>query len=95
MTADEAHGIVRSVHITSWLPIETAPQHEHPSVMFVVVAIDRETTKYKKTNLYITDPCCVWRQSDGSFARWPHSFTPTHWFPLPDVQWTKIAAASK
>ena len=89
-SASEASNIARSIYVTGWLPIETAPHYEKPCVMFVVVAIDQKIGKRTRRNFYTTDPYCVWRENDGSFARWPHSFSPTHWFPLPDLRWTKI-----
>lgn len=33
---------------------------------------------------YITDPWCGWMHEDGSFARWPHKFQPTHFLKLPE-----------
>lgn len=35
---------------------------------------------------YITDPWCGWRQADGTFARWPHPFPPTHFYELPEFK---------
>ena len=61
-----------------WLPIETAPG---PRTMFVVIAIGVQVTATGVP--YTSDPYCVWRDPDGSFARWPHPFQPTHWYPLP------------
>ena len=65
----------------NWQPIETAPKKREPFSMFVVIAI--ETSEASPNITYTSDPYCVWRESDGSFTRWPHPFPPTHWFPLP------------
>lgn len=32
---------------------------------------------------YTTDVYGVWLERDGSFARWPHKFAPTHFMLLP------------
>ena len=71
-----------SVQMTNWQPIDTAPATRQPFSMFVVVAIDADTGYHGAP--YTSDPYCVWREVDGSFARWPHPFPPTHWLPLPD-----------
>jgi hypothetical protein len=63
--------------MSEWQPIETAPK-EYTKEMFVVIAIGANGGKYN------TDPYCVW-YDDGDFIRWPHSFKPTHWMPLPPV----------
>lgn len=63
-----------------WQPIETAPNGENKT-MFVVKAFNVKTNGLE----YTSDPWCVWRNKDGSFARWPHNFEPTHWMPLPDA----------
>lgn len=55
-----------------WQPIETAPDGKK---MFVVISA---------TDMYITDPYCVWKDSRGLFVRWPHKFKPTHWAELPE-----------
>ena len=67
---------------SKWLPIETAPKTRLPWTMFVVIAFNVKPRF--NSSPYTTDPYCVWREIDGSFARWPHSFEPTHWCPLPD-----------
>lgn len=64
-----------------WLPIENAPKTGRR--MFVVKAVGVRPT-VGAVSLYTTDPWCVWRDGDGSFARWPHPFPPTHWLELPD-----------
>lgn len=65
-----------------WLPISTAPKEPKPFNMFVVIALE---VRVDSTGLpYTSDPWCVWVNKDGSFARWPHSFAPTHWCPLPE-----------
>jgi hypothetical protein len=67
---------------SQWLPIETAPETRLPWTMFVVIAFN---VKPRFCSIpYTSDPYCVWREIDGAFARWPHSFEPTHWCPLPD-----------
>jgi hypothetical protein len=65
----------------NWLPITTAPQSRKPFEMFVVIAI--RSIPQPSSAPYTSDPYCVWREADGSFARWPHRFAPTHWCPLP------------
>lgn len=65
-----------------WLPIETAPKTHLPWTMFVVIALD--VTPGFGGAPYTSDPYCVWREINGKFARWPHSFEPTHWCPLPN-----------
>lgn len=67
----------------TWLPIETAPKERRPFSMFVVIAMDFDLEKVGGKGRYTSDPWCVWVHSDGSFARWPHPFPPTHWCPLP------------
>jgi hypothetical protein len=64
-----------------WLPIETAPAVRLPFKMFVVIAMGVKVTESSPP--YTSDPYCVWKDPDGSFARWPHPFQPTHWRPLP------------
>lgn len=65
----------------SWKTIETAPKDRR--TMFVVKAFD-VANGFTGGNKYTTDPWCVWRNDDGSFARWPHNFPPTHWLELPE-----------
>lgn len=74
----------------NWQPIETAPQGHRPFPVFVVIAIG--TTEASTNITYTSDPYCVWRKSDGSFARWPHYFPPTHWLPLPPLM-TKVTCS--
>ena len=62
-----------------WLPISTAPKERKPYSMFVVIAMNVIS---RCGAIHTTDPYCVW-PSDGKFIRWPHSFPPTHWRPLP------------
>lgn len=64
----------------NWEPISTAPKEWKPFEMFVVIGIN---VKLSTSRPYTTDPYCVWRNLDESFARWPHPFEPTHWCPLP------------
>lgn len=49
--------------------------------MFVVKGIDVKLTSGQS---YTTDPYCVWVQPNGTLARWPHQFEPTHFCPLPE-----------
>lgn len=70
-----------SLPSNTWLPIETAPGTGVPQTMFVTIAIGVQVTATAIP--YTSDPYCVWRDPDGSFARWPHPFQPTHWYPLP------------
>lgn len=67
--------------MNKWRPIFSAP-YDETRVMFVVRAIDAQLPN---GCIYTTDPYCVWRTDDGGFARWPHSFPPTHWLPLPGI----------
>ena len=64
-----------------WLPISTAPEVREPCQMFVVIAMG---VTIGNTKHFTTDPCCVWRNRSGEFVRWPWTFAPTHWMPLPD-----------
>jgi hypothetical protein len=59
-----------------WRPIDSAPTEVKR--MFVAIAIHSPVA-----NNYTSDPYCVWAENDGTFARWPHPFPPTHWLPLP------------
>jgi hypothetical protein len=61
-----------------WQPIETAPKETRK--MFVAIAAN---VKIRKDYSYTSDPYCVWKNSDGTFSRWPHEFSPTHWMPIP------------
>lgn len=66
-----------------WLPIETAPDASAKE-MFVVRGFN-VCNGFTGGKLYTTDPWCVWREKDGSFARWNHHYLPTHWLPLPKL----------
>ncbi len=68
---------------SQWLPIETAPgvDERRTTTMFVVCAIN---ISRGFVHGYTSDPWCVWRIANGGFARWPHDFPPTHWYPLPE-----------
>lgn len=68
----------------NWLPIETAPKDRKPFEMFAVIAKDVVVTSNGVP--YTTDPYYVWRNNDGTFARWPHPFPPTHWHPMPTFE---------
>ncbi len=71
--------------MSEWQPIETAPEGVKVSEqMFVVIAFNVRSSE-SNPFLYTSDPYCVWKQKDGSFARWPHRFNPTHWMPLPEA----------
>jgi hypothetical protein len=65
----------------TWQPIETAPKDRTQFKMFAVIAKDVIVSPGGVP--YTTDPYYVWRDGDG-FARWPHSFPPTHWHPMPE-----------
>jgi len=75
---------VSSLPPNGWLPIETAPAVRLPFKMFVVIAMGVKVTESSPP--YTSDPYCVWKDPEGSFARWPHPFEPTHWLPLPPYQ---------
>lgn len=62
-----------------WLPIDSAP---YTKEMFVVKAFN-VVNGFTGGLPYTSDPWCVWLEKDGSFARWPHNFKPTHWLKLP------------
>lgn len=62
-----------------WRDIESAPIGK---TMFVVIGVT-DGNGFTGDRPYTTDPCCVWRDEDGRFARWPHHWPPTHWMPLP------------
>lgn len=56
-----------------WQPIETAPQNRK-SVLLIA--------PYPTGGIW-SDPRAGWH--DGlSWVRWPHSFQPTHWAPIPE-----------
>jgi len=61
--------------LCAWMPINTAPRDTKE--MFVVRAFN-VVNGFTGCLPYTTDPWCVWREQDGSFARWPHNFMPTH-----------------
>lgn len=58
-----------------WRDIRSAPDR----ALIVAKAINITLPSGQK---YTSDPWVVWRQ-DGSYARWPHDFQPTHFIPLP------------
>ncbi|WP_338469046.1 DUF551 domain-containing protein [Sphingomonas sp. gentR] len=62
-----------------WRDIESVPIGK---TMFVVIGVT-DGNGFTGGQPYTTDPCCVWRNEDGSFARWNHHWPPTHWMPLP------------
>lgn len=64
-----------------WLLIEDAPDGSTKE-MFLVRAFN-VMNGFTGGEYYTSDPWCVWREKDGSFARWPHHFPPTHWCRLP------------
>lgn len=73
--------MTQKIQLIGWQPIETAPQDTRK--MFVVRGFNVD---YGGPFPYTTDPWCVWRSSHGGFERWPHSFPPTHWMPLPELE---------
>lgn len=67
-----------------WIKIEHLEKHIKGRGMFVVKGFDVEV-QYGGFP-YTTDPYCVWKNDDGTFARWPHPFPPTHFAILPVVK---------
>lgn len=64
-----------------WQPIETAPKQGRE--MFVVRGFNVTNLNAGCRN-YTTDAYCVWPGDEGNgWVRWPHTFPPTHWMPLP------------
>ena len=61
----------------NWLPINTAPKDRSKHQMFAVIAKDVVTPSGR---LYTTDPYYVWPDANTTqgYARWPHTFPPTH-----------------
>jgi len=59
-----------------WKSIDSAPNRKTP--MFLIKGVDVGIH-----DNYTTDPYCSWIRDDGSFARWPHAFKPTHWCEIP------------
>lgn len=61
-----------------WQPIETAPK-DKTSVLLI--------GRYPTSSRGWSDIYMCWRaQKENGFEgwlRWPHSFHPTHWMPLP------------
>jgi hypothetical protein len=80
MIAEGTLGYGEVPETEQWLPISTAPKEHKPYSMFVVIAMDVIVGNGIR---YTSDPYCVWPMS-GTYMRWPHSFPPTHWRPLPD-----------
>ena len=80
MIAEGTLGYGEESEAVQWLPINTAPKEHKPYSMFVVIAMDVIVGDGIR---YTTDPYCVWLMG-GKYMRWPHSFPPTHWRPLPD-----------
>ena len=70
---------------TNWKPIEQSLQYKGSKKMFVVIAIN-VSNGFTGGKPYTTDPYCVWYEKDGSFARWPHNFNPTHCYFLPEIK---------
>jgi len=50
--------------------------------MFVAIAINVQPLPHNNM-LYTSDPYVVWQPEQGKFARWPHPYPPTHYYPLP------------
>ena len=69
----------------NWLPINTAPKDRSKHQMFAVIAKDVVTPSGR---LYTTDPYYVWAWDfiPQGYARWPHTFPPTHWHPMPEFE---------
>lgn len=83
MIAEGTLGYGEEPKTEQWLPISTAPKTRTPYSMFVVIAMDVTVGAAIR---YTTDPYCVWPLGfqTGEYVRWPHSFPPTHWMPLPN-----------
>lgn len=47
-----------------------------PKKMVILIAKDVDIGNVKQ---YTTDPYIGWINADGSWARWPHNFEPTHY----------------
>ena len=67
---------------SQWRPIETAPRLGR--TMYVVRGFF-VTNVNAHVRDYTTDAYCVWPDPDGGWVRWPHTFPPTHWKPLPSA----------
>ena len=71
---------------TNWQPIEIAPRSRKArDPMFAVIAKDAPLPSNPNI-LHTTDPYYVFPDNQGGFARWPHSFPPTHWHPMPKFE---------
>lgn len=68
-----------------WEKLENLPNEfcKGSKKMFVVKGIDVPLKFDGKP--YTTDPYCVWVQLNGTLARWPHEFEPTHFCLLPET----------
>lgn len=66
-----------------WKKIENIPyQLITGNKMIVVKAINIKPHE-GFNGLYTSDPYCVWIQRDGTLARWPHEYKPTHYMEIP------------
>ena len=66
-----------------WKNIEEC-QPPEPPTMFIARAILAEGNPHTGNGrAYNSDCYCVWKDKEG-FARWPHSFPPTHWCNIPE-----------
>lgn len=64
-----------------WQPMNELPYEcSFNKKMFVVKGFDVNINGRP----YTTDPYCVWVQLNGTLARWPHDFEPTHFYLLPE-----------
>jgi hypothetical protein len=66
----DARAAIALMRGQSWQDIATCPRGDRRVVLLISV---------NGPNGYITDPWTGWMNSDGTFARWPHEFPPTHW----------------
>lgn len=66
-----------------WKKIENLPEkYTKTRKMFVVKAVDILPTPNSVLK-YTSDPSAVFLVS-GEYARWPHEFSPTHFYELPE-----------
>lgn len=58
-----------------WRPVEELDPEERWGTVHVLIAA--------RPDGYITDPWTGWPNRNGTYARWPHPFPPTHFLTLP------------
>lgn len=64
-----------------WEPIETARESTVPGRFEGLICAIR----LADGTPYFSDIYHSWKNPDGTWARWPHDFPPTHWRPLPSA----------